>query len=82
MNRRTALDATQAPPQATRTARVTARDGTSLFVQDWGSGPPVVFLAAWTFDASIWGYLSLPSTTAPIAASRRTGVGTAGPTCR
>jgi pimeloyl-ACP methyl ester carboxylesterase len=55
MNRRTALDATQAPPQATRTSRVTARDGTSLFVQDWGSGPPVVFLAAWTFDASIWG---------------------------
>ncbi|MBV9458440.1 MAG: alpha/beta hydrolase [Bradyrhizobium sp.] len=51
MNRQTVLDATQ----ALRTTHVTARDGTSLFVQDWGRGRPVVFLAAWTFDASIWG---------------------------
>jgi non-heme chloroperoxidase len=55
MNRRTALEATQTAPQALRTTHVTARDGTSLFVQDWGTGRPVVFLAAWTFDASIWG---------------------------
>ncbi len=55
MNRRTVLDATQAAPQATPPTHVTARDGTSLFVQDWGSGRPVVFLAAWTFDATIWG---------------------------
>jgi pimeloyl-ACP methyl ester carboxylesterase len=55
MNRRTVLDATQATSQATRRTHITARDGTSLFVQDWGSGRPVVFLAAWTFDASIWG---------------------------
>jgi pimeloyl-ACP methyl ester carboxylesterase len=54
MNRQTIIEATQATPQASRT-RVTARDGTSLFVQDWGTGRPVVFLAAWTFDASIWG---------------------------
>jgi len=49
MNRRTVLEA------ALPSTHVTARDGTSLFVQDWGSGRPVVFLAAWTFDASIWG---------------------------
>jgi len=34
---------------------VTAKDGTKLFVQDWGSGRPVLLLAAWTFDASSWG---------------------------
>jgi non-heme chloroperoxidase len=55
MNRRTVPDATQAAPQTARQPHVTARDGTSLFVQDWGSGRPVVFLSAWTFDASIWG---------------------------
>lgn len=37
------------PPYAT------ARDGTKLFVQDWGSGRVVLLLSAWTFDASIWG---------------------------
>ncbi|MCC8937168.1 alpha/beta hydrolase [Bradyrhizobium sp. Arg68] len=31
------------------------RDGTKLFVQDWGAGRPVLLLSAWTFDASTWG---------------------------
>jgi len=34
---------------------VLARDGTKLFVQDWGTGRPVVFLSAWTFQSNIWG---------------------------
>jgi non-heme chloroperoxidase len=34
---------------------VPAKDGTKLFVQDWGSGRPLLFLAAWTFNSSIWG---------------------------
>ncbi len=34
---------------------VLAQDKTNLFVQDWGSGRPVLFLAAWTFDSSVWG---------------------------
>ncbi|WGS30797.1 alpha/beta hydrolase [Bradyrhizobium sp. ISRA464] len=71
MNRRTVLEATLpgsalaaatpaaaqtvAAPQAARASRVTAKDSTSLFVQDWGSGRPVLFLAAWTFNSSIWG---------------------------
>lgn len=69
MNRRTVLEAmslgtafaavspanAQTAVQAMRPTHVTARDGTSLFVQDWGSGRPVLFLAAWTFDARIWG---------------------------
>ena len=71
MNRRTVLEATllgtalvaAAPaaaetrptPPAARPSRVTARDGTSLFVQDWGSGRPLLLLSAWTFNSSVWG---------------------------
>ena len=40
---------------AARSPYVTARDGTKLFVQDWGNGKPVLLLAAWTFDSSTWG---------------------------
>lgn len=46
-----------AAAQQTRPPFVTARDGTKLFVQDWGSGPPVLLLTAWTFNASTWGSL-------------------------
>jgi non-heme chloroperoxidase len=31
------------------------RDGHSLFVRDWGDGPPVVLLAGWAMDSRIWG---------------------------
>ncbi|WP_342740779.1 alpha/beta hydrolase [Bradyrhizobium sp. B117] len=69
MNRRTALEATLfgtalaaasvgsalAAQQTARSPYVTAGDGTKLFVQDWGSGKPVLLLSAWTFDASTWG---------------------------
>jgi non-heme chloroperoxidase len=34
---------------------VTARDGTRLFVQDWGSGRTIVLLGAWTFNSNVWG---------------------------
>ena len=69
MNRRTVLEATllgtafaaasaasaPAAQQIARSPYVTARDGTKLFVQDWGTGQPVLLLSAWTFDASTWG---------------------------
>jgi pimeloyl-ACP methyl ester carboxylesterase len=70
MNRRTVLEATllgtafaasgatapvAAAQQTARSTYVTAKDGTKLFVQDWGNGKPVVLLSAWTFDASSWG---------------------------
>ena len=71
MNRRTVLEATLAgtalvaasvasaqpatAQQAGRPLYATAKDGTKLFVQDWGSGRPVLFLAAWTFNSSAWG---------------------------
>ncbi len=46
-----------APPVTTASSRcfVTAKDGTRLFVQDWGSGRPIVLLAAWTFNSNVWG---------------------------
>ena len=34
---------------------VFAPDETRLYVQDWGSGRPVVFVAAWTFNSDVWG---------------------------
>jgi non-heme chloroperoxidase len=34
---------------------VITNGGTRLFVQDWGSGRPVVFLSAWTFHSNVWG---------------------------
>lgn len=69
MNRPNVLEATlpgnalaasgaSAPVAAALQARppfVTAGDGTKLFVQDWGNGPPVLLLTAWTFDGSTWG---------------------------
>lgn len=71
MNRRTVLEATllgtafaaasggsapgAAAQQTMRSPYVTAKDGTKLFVQDWGSGPPLLLLTAWTFNASTWG---------------------------
>jgi non-heme chloroperoxidase len=36
-----------------RKAFVTAKDGTNLL--DWGTGLPVVLLAGWAFNSTIWG---------------------------
>jgi pimeloyl-ACP methyl ester carboxylesterase len=35
---------------------VEARDGTKLYVKDWGSGPPVVFIHGWPVNADMWEY--------------------------
>jgi len=35
---------------------VEAADGARLFVRDWGSGAPVLFLAGWTLASDFWGY--------------------------
>lgn len=29
--------------------------GHSLFVRDWGAGPPIVLLAGWAMDSRLWG---------------------------
>ncbi|MGE3286385.1 MAG: alpha/beta fold hydrolase [Pseudonocardia sp.] len=33
-----------------------AADGTRLFVKDWGAGPTVVFVHAWSLDSTMWEY--------------------------
>lgn len=38
---------------------VEARDGTRLFVRDWGTGAPIVFLHAWGLSADAWEYQML-----------------------
>jgi pimeloyl-ACP methyl ester carboxylesterase len=34
---------------------VTAKDGTRLYVQDWGSGRPILFVSAWALNSDFWG---------------------------
>lgn len=38
---------------------VAAKDGTSLFVRDWGAGKPVLFLSGWALPSDFWGYQML-----------------------
>src|SRR3546814_13483213 len=47
-----------ASPAARRPAEsfVPAKDGTSLFVRDWGAGRTVLFLAGWALPSDFWGY--------------------------
>ncbi len=35
---------------------IAARDGTELFVRDWGSGPVIVFVSAWALNSQGWQY--------------------------
>ena len=37
-------------------AFVEAKDGTKLFVNDWGSGKPVVLVHGWPLDSDMWEY--------------------------
>jgi non-heme chloroperoxidase len=39
-----------------RTPFVQTPDGEQLFVRDWGTGAPIVFLAAWALPAAMWDY--------------------------
>jgi pimeloyl-ACP methyl ester carboxylesterase len=34
-------------------------DSVTLFVRDWGNGPPILFLAAWALTSDFWGYQML-----------------------
>lgn len=40
-------------------ARITARDGTQLFVRRWGKGRPIVFTHSWALDSTMWSRLFL-----------------------
>lgn len=44
------------PASTANRAPVIARDGTGLFVRDWGEGRPIVFLAGWTLTSEVWAY--------------------------
>ncbi len=57
---RTTSISAQSEPAPSREAAnpwpfVTAKDGTKLYVQDWGTGRPIIFLSAWTFQSNVWG---------------------------
>jgi pimeloyl-ACP methyl ester carboxylesterase len=41
---------------APRLPFIETADGTSLFYNDWGNGPPIVFSHAWGLNADIWEY--------------------------
>lgn len=45
-----------APAPSPRRGRVVAKDGTELFVRDWGEGRPLVFMAGWTLTSEAWAY--------------------------
>jgi non-heme chloroperoxidase len=40
---------------AERKSFIAAKDGTNLHLQDWGAGRPVVLLAAWALNSTMWG---------------------------
>ena len=44
----------------TRRPFVEARDGTNLFVRDWGQGKPLVFAAPWALNSDYWEYQMTP----------------------
>lgn len=48
--------AVAAPSSAGKRGPVIARDGTELFVRDWGEGRTIVFLAGWTLTSEAWAY--------------------------
>lgn len=55
-------DAAQAaaPARPRSPGPVIAKDGTKLFIRDWGTGQPVVFLAGWTLTSDMWAYQMAP----------------------
>jgi len=56
-------EARQALPSRTPGPRgpyVETADGQQLFYKDWGSGAPVVFVAAWALPSDMWDYQMVP----------------------
>lgn len=57
-----AVAASPQSPRSTGKRRpfVDTPDGTQLFVRDWGTGTPVVFLGGWALTSEIWNYQMAP----------------------
>jgi pimeloyl-ACP methyl ester carboxylesterase len=51
-----AAAASRAEARAAPIGPVRARDGTNLFIRDWGEGRPVVFVASWALASTMWAY--------------------------
>ena len=56
----THVTANAASPQSSkehlpRAQYVSSKDGSRLYVQDWGVGRPIVFIAAWALHSQFWG---------------------------
>ena len=51
-----AVAAPRAQAKASPIGPVRARDGTNLFIRDWGEGRPVVFVASWALASTMWAY--------------------------
>ncbi len=49
-----------APAASRKPGPVIAKDGTHLFIRDWGTGQPIVFLAGWTLTSDMWAYQMAP----------------------
>jgi non-heme chloroperoxidase len=49
-------EAAATPPRrrGTSPGTVAARDGTRLFVREWGEGQPMLLLHSWALDSTIW----------------------------
>jgi pimeloyl-ACP methyl ester carboxylesterase len=43
-----------------RMSTIRTSDGTNLFIRDWGTGKPIVFLAGWTLSSDAWAYQMSP----------------------
>jgi non-heme chloroperoxidase len=44
----------------TKPNHVRTREGHELFVRDWGSGPPILFLAGWSMTTDLWSEVMIP----------------------
>jgi alpha-beta hydrolase superfamily lysophospholipase len=56
-------EATQQRPPAIARGRgpyLETRDGQQLFYKEWGTGSPIVFLAAWALPSDMWDYQMVP----------------------
>jgi pimeloyl-ACP methyl ester carboxylesterase len=55
-----AQPARRAPAAPASRPYIGLRDGERIFLRDWGTGAPIVFLAAWALPSDMWSYQMVP----------------------